>query len=245
MNRHRKKPIIPIIIILAILLILGGGVYVLLHLNWITIPFLNGGDTGPAVEVKRIYSEIDYNNNGIDDYSDIVKGARIDAENLPKYDGSFYTKGGYPPDNVGVCTDLVWRAFKEAGYSLKDMVDKDIALNQKDYPRIKTPDPNIDFRRVKNLQVFFSKYAKSLTTDVKKVDEWQPGDIVIFKNASHIGIISDKRMRNGRPYVLHNNGQLLCREEDYLNGHEVGYHYRFISSDVPDNILTSWEDRKR
>lgn len=244
MNGRRKKPIIPIVIILVLLLILGGGVYVFLSLNGITFPSLDN-DSGPKVEVKRIYSDIDYNKNGIDDYSDIVKGARIDAENLPKYDGKFYTKGGYPPDNIGVCTDLVWRAFKEAGYSLKDMVDKDIALRPKDYKRITQPDPNIDFRRVKNLRVFFDKYAKSLTTDKKKVDEWQPGDIVIFKNDNHIGIISDKRVRNGRPYLLHNNGQKICREEDYLNSRAIGAHYRFISSDVPDNILTSWEDRKK
>lgn len=32
-------------------------------------------------------------------------------------------EGGYPPDNIGVCIDVVWRAFANAGYSLKDMVD--------------------------------------------------------------------------------------------------------------------------
>ena len=34
-----------------------------------------------------------------------------------------------PPDTEGVCTDVIWRAFKNAGYSLKDMVDEDIKNN--------------------------------------------------------------------------------------------------------------------
>ena len=39
--------------------------------------------------IETIYSDIDFNNNGIDDYTDIMLGARIDAENHPKYDGRY------------------------------------------------------------------------------------------------------------------------------------------------------------
>ena len=52
-------------------------------------------------------------------------------------------------------------------------------------------DKNIDFRRVKNLQVYFKNNAISLTTDINDITAWQGGDIVIFKK--HIGIVSDKR----------------------------------------------------
>ena len=52
---------------------------------------------------------------------------------------------------------------------------------------------NIDFRRVGNLYVFFHKYAESLTLDISKIEEWQPGDIVVFGSMKHIGIISDKK----------------------------------------------------
>lgn len=178
--------------------------------------------------IETIYSDIDFNNNGIDDYTDIMLGARIDAENHPKYDGR-YQADGYPPDNIGVCTDVIWRAFRNAGYSLRDMIDADIRSSPQDYPNIKTPDSNIDFRRVKNLRVFFEKYAVSLTLDIEKIEEWQAGDIVIFGDDKHIGIISDKRNRDGQPYVIHNAGQ-PNREEDYLKRADVTGHYRFDAS---------------
>lgn len=170
-------------------------------------------------------SGCDYNGNGVDDYTDILLGARKDAENHPKYDGS-YVSGGYPADNIGVCTDVVWRAFKNSGYSLRDMVDNDIKNNPEDYPGVKKRDNNIDFRRVVNLKVYFEKYADSLTLDPTVISNWQAGDIVIFGNNAHIGIISDKRNKNGITYVIHNAGQPK-REEDYLSSHKVTGHYRF------------------
>ena len=57
-----------------------------------------------------------------------------------------------------------------------------------------------------NLRVFFERYAESLTIDPCEIAEWQPGDIVTF-GGSHIGIISDKRNRDGIPYLIHNSGQ--------------------------------------
>jgi uncharacterized protein YijF (DUF1287 family) len=83
---------------------------------------------------------------------DFVQGARKDAQVKPLYKDAYYS-GGYPPDNEGVCTDVIWRAFKNAGYDLKKMIDSDIKNNINDYPRIRgeRPDPNIDFRRVQNL----------------------------------------------------------------------------------------------
>lgn len=178
--------------------------------------------------IKRVYSNNDKNSNGIDDYTDILLGARKDAENNPTYKSAYY-KGGYPPDNEGVCTDVVWRAFKNAGYSLKDMVDEDIAKNVNDYPAVNgKPDPNIDFRRVRNLKVYFEKICIKLTNDPTDIAEWQAGDIVIF-GSSHIGIISDKRNKEGITYLIHNASQPL-REEDALilwnNMEPITGHYR-------------------
>ena len=182
-----------------------------------------------AIEV--LHSSLDYDNDGIDDYTDIMLGARMDALNHPKYDSS-YVAGGYPSDDVGVCADTIWRAFKNAGYMLKDMIDLDTLNNPDDYfSNGEKRDTNIDFRRVRNLKVFFDKYAESLTLDPKKIEEWQPGDIVIFgKNYTHIGIISDKRNKDGIPYLIHNAGQLK-REEDTLikwaNKKTITGHYRW------------------
>lgn len=179
--------------------------------------------------IETIKSNTDFDNDGIDDYTDILQGARIEAENKPTYRSAYYS-GGYPPDDEGVCTDVIWRSLKNAGYLLKDMVDEDIKNNISLYPRVEgKPDPNIDFRRVPNLIVYFKRNHISLTTDLTEISEWQPGDIVVF-STDHVGIISDKRNERGVPYLIHNAAQ-LNREEAGLefyneNWKEITYHFR-------------------
>lgn len=166
-------------------------------------------------------------------YDAIVEGARKDVANRSRYKDAYYA-GGYPPEDEGVCTDLVWRALKHAGYNLKEMMDEDIKENTSLYPRVGgVPEPNIDFRRVPNQEVFFSRFGKVLTNEINPNDpdnlkEWQPGDIVSIRNPEHIGIISDKRNARGVPYVIHNMGS-VPREDDCLerwSGRIVG-HFRF------------------
>lgn len=190
--------------------------------------------------IAPVYSGVDFNSNGTDDYTDLMLGARADAENRPRYDGAYF-EGGYPPDNIGVCTDVVWRAFRQAGYSLRDMVDRDIALRPEAYPAVEKRDSNIDFRRVRNLRVFFEAYALSLTLDIDDIAQWQPGDIVIFGEDQHIGVISDKRNRAGQTYVIHNGGQPL-REEDRLKRGAVTGHYRFDATLVDPELLIPWKN---
>lgn len=197
--------------------------------------------TARDFKIDTVYSKIDYNNNGVDDYTDFVCGARKDAENHPAYDGKYWAEG-YPPENIGVCTDVVWRSFRYAGYSLRDMIDKDIKARSEAYSLAQKPDSNIDFRRVGNLHAFFAEYAIELTIDGTKIDQWQPGDIVVFDQDKHIGILSDKRNRDGKPYVIHNGGQ-PNREEDYLKNHDVTAHYRFDADKVNHDILVGWNDK--
>lgn len=185
-------------------------------------------------------STMDFDNDGVDDYLDFLLGARADAENRPKYDGSYITNG-YPPEDVGVCTDVIWRAFKNAGYSLRDMIDKDILANANDYSSISKRDKNIDFRRVINLRVFFDKYAIPLTLDIDAIDQWQAGDIAIFTDNKHIGLVSDKRNKQGHSYIIHNSGQPK-REEDFLKRTTVIAHYRFDASLLEKSLLLGWKD---
>lgn len=179
---------------------------------------------------ERIKSNLDMDNDSIDDYSDIVEGAREYVSRKPPYKSAYY-KGGYPDDEYAVCTDVIWYAFRNAGYDLKSMVDEDIKNNLEAYPTIEVPDPNIDFRRVRNLKIFFDRHAISLTTDIRKKEEWQGGDIVIFEG--HIAIISDKRNRRGTPYLIHQSSRPK-KEEDYLveysTYHKILGHYRFNPS---------------
>lgn len=193
------------------------------------LPFSQKSYHAEDFGITPLKSDIDFDNDGIDDYTDIMLGARKDAEDHPTYKSAYYS-GGYPPDNEGVCTDVVWRAFKNAGYNLKDLIDEDIKNNVSEYPRVNgKPDPNIDFRRVPNLISFFVRNATSLTTDLSQIAEWQQGDIVTFEK-KHVGIISDKRNKNGVPYLIHNGGQ-HNREEDILEIYslysEISGHFRW------------------
>lgn len=214
-------------------------------MKWCLVLFvliLSGCSTPKSMadfDLIQLKSPIDFDQDKMDDYADFLLGAKKDAQNKPRYDGS-YVVGGYPEDHVGVCTDVIWRAFKEAGYSLKEMVDNDIRSNPDQYPSISAADPNIDFRRVPNLELFFSRYALKLTTDINKLEEWQPGDIVIFNHGSHIGMISDLRNDQGQAYVIHNAGQ-FNREEDYLNRARIDAHYRFDASIINPEILIPWQ----
>lgn len=56
--------------------------------------------------IERVTSPTDCNQNGVDDYTDILLGARQDARRHPRYHSAYYA-GGYPPEDEGVCTDVV------------------------------------------------------------------------------------------------------------------------------------------
>ncbi len=106
-----------------------------------------------------------------------------------------------------------------------ELVYEDILENQSLY-NIEQVDKRIDFRRVKNLNVYFQNHSINLTLDIRAISEWQGGDIVVFKN--HIGIVSDKRNRKGIPFIIHHaNPYQIQYEEDILEYRSdlVG-HYR-------------------
>lgn len=180
--------------------------------------------------IDVIKSEIDYNQNGIDDYTDILNGAREAGLKNPTYHSAYYS-GGYPPEGEGVCTDVIWRALLNAGYNFKELIDEDIKNYTEDYSYIETIDSNIDFRRVYNIHVFLEKNTISLTTDIMKIEEFQPGDILVFSNDKHIGIVSDKRNKKGIPYLIHHTGSIANQmnhlEEDILSQYKIIGHYRF------------------
>ena len=215
------KKNIKIFLILCVIAVLCGCGYLFAHYQHTSpkrLPDRYGA------EIPKVHSSVDKDNDGIDDQTDILQGALDYVASRPKYKSKYY-RTGYPNDGYGVCTDVVAFALKNAGYDLMTLVQQDIEANPADYD-IDEPDQNIDFRRVKNLRVYFSHSAISLTTDISEIEEWQGGDIVVFKN--HIGIVSDRRNENGVPYVIHHNDPWhRTYEEDILEDREdiVG-HYR-------------------
>lgn len=190
----------------------------------------------------NIISNYDFNENGIDDFSDFVIGARKESERHPTYNGAYVsTNNGYPKREIGVCTDVVWRAFKEAGYSMRSMLIEDIKSNPSRYPMVKKRDDNIDFRRVKTLRPFYEQYCEVLENELDDPENWQPGDIIIFNPRDyHIGILSDKRNKDGFPLVFHNQGQSE-REEDFLPRQPVSGHFRFNADTIPKDVLVKWQ----
>ena len=177
-----------------------------------------------GTEITPYHSSVDKDGDGTDDQTDILKNALVYVKKRPVYKSRYY-QTGYPDDRYGVCTDVVGYALKKSGYDLRELVDEDIRKNPKDYD-IDEPDKNIDFRRVKNLRIYFEHTATSLTMDVNDIEQWQGGDIVVFKN--HIGVISDRRNVEGVPYVIHHNDPYQKNyEEDILQERtDIVGHFR-------------------
>lgn len=220
--KNNKKNILALCLISILITTLGIGIYMLSRYQHTSAKRLENEYQGT---VTKYISSSDKDGDTIDDQSDILMGALAYVETEPKYKSKYY-EGGYPTDEYGVCTDVVARGFLAAGYDLQKLVDEDIKKNIKNY-NIDKYDSNIDFRRVRNLKVYFDNNAQVLTTDVDKIEEWQGGDIVVFKK--HIALVSDRRNKNGEPFIIHHNDPWQLRyEEDILvsRGDIVG-HYRF------------------
>ena len=174
--------------------------------------------------IETYISSVDKDNDGIDDQTDILESVREYIKTKPKYKSKYYSNG-YPDDEYGVCTDVVAFGLKGAGYDLMELINIDIKENR-EYYNIDTIDKNIDFRRVRNLKIFFKNNFIELTKDINQIEEWQGGDIVVFNN--HVGIISDKRNKKGIPFVIHNASIYQLRyEEDILETwKDIVGHYR-------------------
>lgn len=158
------------------------------------------------------------------------------AQNI-RYDGSYfsipYPNGDIPP-HLGVCTDVVIRAYRALGIDLQKLVHEDIAANFNVYPSnriwgLTRPDTNIDHRRVPNLQTFFSRHGQ--TPPISKVPaDYRPGDIVTWMlpgNLPHIGIVMDEVSPRGIPLIVHNIGR-GPKKEDVLFAYDITGHYRYL-----------------
>ena len=181
-------------------------------------------------QIKQYHSSNDQDNDGIDDQVDILENALEYISKKPKYQSKYYSTG-YSNDEYGVCTDVVAHALKNAGYDLMTLIQEDIQNYSGDYA-INQPDININFRRVRNLKVYFDHTAQILTTDVKDIEDWQGGDIIVFRN--HIGIVSDRRNERGVPYVIHHDSPWqLAYEQDILEKrNDIVGHYRIVKREM-------------
>lgn len=161
----------------------------------------------------------------------VVDHAKWQSTQQVTYNGSYRTIG-YPngdvPANIGVCTDVVIRAYRSAGFDLQELIHKDILVNKEEYDKRKyygkKVDSNIDHRRTFNLRTFFTRQGAKQPIN----GNYLPGDIVFWDIAAgHVGIVTDIKVPGtNRYYVVHN---ICCgpQVEDFLNKAKIIDHYRW------------------
>lgn len=147
----------------------------------------------------------------------VVERARQEVERRVTYEAAHYEDLPYPagdvPPAVGCCTDLLIRAYRNAGVDLQKAVYEDYKAHADGYPVASRDE--LSHRRCRNLVVWFRRHAQERPRglDEAALKDCRPGDVVFFnfakydeKYPDHVGIISDRPFRNGVPYVYDNLG---------------------------------------
>ena len=179
----------------------------------------------------------------------ILAHAKWQATQDVTYDGS-YRIIGYPngdvPANIGVCTDVVIRAYRSVGIDLQQMIYEDVKNDLSYYYPIYSKrgtakaDPNIDHRRVHIIRKFLNKnYPES---KIKNSEPYLPGDVIVWDNW-HIGILIDEKIPGtDRYYAVHNMGSGPQKEDVYYDEYDLD-HYRWkpYEEDETENKLSKSE----
>nr|CAA6820215.1 MAG: DUF1287 domain-containing protein [uncultured Thiotrichaceae bacterium] len=177
--------------------------------------------------------------------ADVINSVYQQSEITHTYDPA-YVKLAYPGGDVdpevGVCTDVVVRAFREKNIDLQRTVHEDMRRNFRKYPKkwgLRKPDKNIDHRRVPNLMTFFKRQGVSLSISDNSND-YLPGDVVAWQlneKQNHIGIVMKARSHDGeRPLIGHNINS-GTKIQDVLFDWEIVGHYRYFPEPVTKTAM--------
>jgi uncharacterized protein len=167
----------------------------------------------------------------------IIDGGVEQVGQTTGYDPS-YQKINYPngdvPIETGVCSDVIVRAFRKGGIDLQKEVHDDMQSNFSAYPTrwgLKSPDANIDHRRVPNLQTFFTLKGKSLSTN-NDSENYLPGDVVTWDlglgGTEHVGMVTNVWYKPSQHYLIVHNIGAGTRLEDVLFAWKITGHYRYF-----------------
>jgi uncharacterized protein YijF (DUF1287 family) len=156
----------------------------------------------------------DRDRDGIPDPLDSLIGAKTLLLNRAAYVEGYKPlsfPGGDVPRQMGVCTDVIVRALRNAGLDLQAELHADIARAPRAYPMVRKRNPSIDHRRVKTLLPFFRRHMMRHGTDARDPrDPYQAGDIVFMdtfpsrSGPDHVGIVSDRLGASGLPLIINN-----------------------------------------
>jgi uncharacterized protein YijF (DUF1287 family) len=171
------------------------------------------------------------------DYAKRLVDAAIEQTHTKVTYDSSYRKIAYPggdiPQTVGVCADVVIRAYRKLNVDLQVRVHEDMQRHFKVYPQIwklQGPDTNIDHRRVPNLQTFFHRSGAELKVTHDPMD-YHAGDLVTWSvppHLPHIGIVTGQMSPSGNPLIVHNIGR-GPQLEDMLFAYPITGHYRYMA----------------
>jgi uncharacterized protein YijF (DUF1287 family) len=194
-----------------------------------------------ADRIREGTAKHDRDGDGIPDALDVLIGAKKEVLNAESYtaEAEDYIGMKYPggdvPRTIGVCTDVIVRAVRNAGWDLQKELHEDIAKARGAYPMVKgAGDPSIDQRRVGTLLPYFKRHWEqhSAKLDDPK-DPWRPGDVIFmdtFPNKAgpdHIGIVSDRLDDQGLPLIVNNwTDGTVVSEMDLMTFVPVLYRFR-------------------
>jgi uncharacterized protein YijF (DUF1287 family) len=179
----------------------------------------------------------DRDRDGIPDPLDILIGGKKTALNQDRY-GAGYMTIDYPmgdvPRTVGVCTDVVIRALRNAGLDLQQAVHQDIRRAPRSYPMVERPNANIDHRRVRTLLPYFRRHWQPHSPALDDpADPPRPGDVLFLdtmpgrSGPDHIGLVSDRIGPSGQPMVINNwTDGTFTTEMDLLGWVPVTHRFR-------------------
>ncbi len=164
----------------------------------------------------------------------LVDAAIAQTHTVVRYDSS-YRKIAYPggdvPESVGVCADVVIRAYRRLGVDLQVKVHEDMQRHFSAYPHLwglPATDTSIDHRRVPNLQTFFRRAGSELPVS-QDPEDYHAGDLVTWSvppHLPHIGIVTDRKTETGTPLIVHSIGR-GPQIEDVLFTFTITGHYRY------------------
>ena len=142
--------------------------------------------------------------------------------------------GGDIPSDRGYGPDVIVRGYRVLGIDLQRLVHEDITANFKAYPDIfkaVKPDPNIDHRRVPNLERFFKRHGEELPAS-RDARDYAVGDVVVWRvgEEKHMGIVAPgPGERSEERWAVHNLDRGPVWEDCLFDFEPVG-HYRYDGS---------------
>jgi uncharacterized protein YijF (DUF1287 family) len=182
----------------------------------------------------------DDDRDGIPDPLDVLIGGYKNSINAAVYSGGYlqldFPDGDVPRD-MGVCTDVIVRALRNAGLDLQADLQREIRRAPRAFPMVTRPNAHIDHRRVKTVLPYFERrWDRRRTATGDPDDPLRPGDVIFMDTFAgkpgpdHVGILSDHIGPSGLPLVINSwTDGFRAGEMDLLGLVPITHRFRYPS----------------